>query len=244
MSATPTIVRVADAEAVAVEGARLVRETIREAVAARGRCAVALAGGRTPRGVYQRLTDLDWAGVDLWFGDERHVPPDHADSNYRMVREALLAPARIPDAQVHRIATELPDAARAAADYEDDLRRVFGLAPGGIPTLDLALLGMGPDGHTASLFPGTPAVSEEARLATAVWVDRLQTWRVTLTTPVFNHARRVLVFVTGADKADMLSQVLAGPRDPLARPIQGISPVDGELTFLVDEPAAVRLRRG
>jgi 6-phosphogluconolactonase len=236
---------VADAEAIAREGARLVREATADAVATRGRCAISLAGGRTPRGVYERLADdgaaIDWTGVELWFGDERHVPPDHADSNYRMVRESLTGRVSIPTANVHRMHTEQPDPAAAAQAYEDDLRRAFDLGPGQQPALDLALLGMGADGHTASLFPETPVLDERARLAAAVWVERMHTWRVTLTYPVFNHARHVIVLVSGADKADMLAQVLDGPRDPHVRPIQGIDPVDGRVRFLVDEAAAARL---
>lgn len=236
---------VADADAIAREGARLVREAMADAVATRGRCAISLAGGRTPRGVYERLADdgaaIDWTGVELWFGDERHVPPDHADSNYRMVRESLTGRVSIPTANVHRMHTEQPDPAAAAQAYEDDLRRAFDLGPGQQPALDLALLGMGADGHTASLFPATPVLDERARLAAAVWVERMHTWRVTLTYPVFNHARHVIVLVSGADKADMLAQVLDGPRDPHVRPIQGIDPVDGRVTFLVDEAAAARL---
>jgi 6-phosphogluconolactonase len=243
---SPDLIVVADAEAIAREGAGLVREAIAEAIAARGRCAIALAGGRTPRGVYERLADaastIDWTGVELWFGDERHVPPDHADSNYRMVRESLTGRAPIPAAQVHRLHTEQPDPAAAAAACEDDLRRAFDLGPGQWPVLDLVLLGMGADGHTASLFPGTPVLDERTRLAAAVWVERMHTWRVTLTYPVFNHARHVIVLVSGGDKAAMLTEVLDGPRDLHVRPIQGIDPVDGRLTFLVDQAAAARLK--
>lgn len=242
-----TIITAVDAEGVAGEGARLVREAIDAALAARGRCAIALAGGRTPRGVYERVAEagaaIDWTRVELWFGDERHVPPDHPDSNYRMAREALTGRVPIPAANVHRIHTEQADPGAAADAYEDDLQRAFDLAPGEWPVFDLVLLGMGADGHTASLFPGTPVLDEEERLVAAVWVERLHTWRVTLTYPVLNHARHVLILVSGADKADTLAQVLdlssdaGGPR----LPIQDIDPIDGRITFVVDEAAASRL---
>jgi 6-phosphogluconolactonase len=246
MSARAEVISVADASAIASEGAGLVREILGDAAASRGRCAMALAGGRTPRGVYEALAEthaasIDWSKVDLWFGDERGVPPDHAESNARMAAEALTSRVPIPAAQVHRMQTEEADAARVAAAYEEELRRVFVLGAGEWPVFDLALLGMGGDGHTASLFPGTSVLDEGTRLASAVWVDRLRTWRVTLTYPVFNHARHVLVLVSGADKAEMLAQVLDGPRDLHRRPIQGIDPHNGRLTFLVDEPAAARL---
>jgi 6-phosphogluconolactonase len=186
---------------------------------------------------------IDWAHVQLFFGDERHVPPDHPDSNYRMVKEALLAHAPIPDANVYRIRTELPDAGDAAADYAQTLRRVFDVASGEWPRFDLVLLGLGPDGHTASLFPDTPVLHERSRMVAAVWVASMQTWRVTLTPPVLNHARTVLFLVSGAEKAETVHAVLEGPADPERLPAQLIAPSEGAVHWLLDAPAASRLTR-
>jgi 6-phosphogluconolactonase len=243
------LVIVSEPAALAREGAALVRAVVRESVQARGRCAIALAGGRTPRGVYEVLAEpaaseagpIDWSAVELWFGDERHVPPDHPDSNYRMVRESLLAHVSIPASRVHRMRTEEADATSVAAAYEEELRRAFAVGPRRWPVLDLVLLGMGSDGHTASLFPGTPVIEEREHLAAAVWVTTLQTSRITLTLPVFNHARHVIVLVNGVEKAETLHAVLEGPTDPDRLPIQAVQPRDGSLTFLIDEPAASRL---
>jgi 6-phosphogluconolactonase len=179
----------------------------------------------------------------LFFGDERHVPPDHADSNYRMVKEALLAHAPIPDANVHRIRTEMPDAADAAADYEQTIRNAFQIRPGEWPRFDLVLLGMGPDGHTASLFPDTPVLHERSRMAAAVWVVSMQTWRVTLTPPVLNRARAVLFLVSGAEKASTLHAVLEGPPEPDRLPAQLIAPSDGLVHWFVDTAASAQLSR-
>jgi 6-phosphogluconolactonase len=247
---------VSDAAQLAEEGARLFAERASEAIAARGLFRVALSGGSTPRALYQRLAQapaspalagaawpIDWSRVHLFFGDERHVPPDHPDSNYRMVKEALLTHAPIPEANVHRIKTEMPDASAAAEDYEQVLRESFRLQVGEWPRFDLALLGMGPDGHTASLFPWTPVLHERSRSAAAVWVPSMQTWRVTLTPPVFNHARSVLFLVSGAEKAETLHDVLEGPLDPERLPVQLIAPTDDAVRWLVDPAAASRLTR-
>ncbi len=237
---------VADAAQLAEEASRFFVQRASEAIAARGVFRVALSGGSTPRALYERLAgeqSVDWAHVHLFFGDERHVPPDHPDSNYRMVKEALLSRAPIPDANVHRIRTELQDAAEAANDYERAVRSAFGLAQGAWPRFDLVLLGMGPDGHTASLFPDTPVLHERSRIASAVWVVPMQTWRVTLTPPVLNQARAVLFLVSGAEKAETLRAVLEGPADPDRLPAQLIAPTAGATHWFVDAPAAARLTR-
>jgi 6-phosphogluconolactonase len=259
---------VADAAQLAPEASQFFVQRASEAIAARGLFRVALSGGSTPRALYERLATLpvaatpastssphanpssasgdlsiDWTHVHLFFGDERHVPPDHHDSNYRMVKEALLSRAPIPDANVHRMRTELPDASEAAADYERVVRSGFGLAPGSWPRFDLVLLGMGPDGHTASLFPDTPVLHERSRIASAVWVVPMQTWRVTLTPPVFNQAREVLFLVSGAEKAETLHAVLEGPSDPDRLPAQLIAPTAGATHWFVDAAAAARLPR-
>jgi 6-phosphogluconolactonase len=239
---------VPDAIQLAETAARVFSAQAAEAIRDRGVFRVALSGGSTPKALYRQLAQevsgapaIDWSQVHLFFGDERHVPPDHPDSNYRMVKEALLSHAPIPEANVHRMRTEMQDAAAAAADYEEVLRENFHLTVGEWPRFDLVLLGMGPDGHTASLFPWTPVLHERSRSAAAVWVPSMQTWRVSLTPPVFNHARHVLFLVSGAEKAETLHSVLDGPQDPERLPVQLIAPTDGTVQWLVDTPAVSRV---
>jgi 6-phosphogluconolactonase len=199
---------------------------------------IALSGGSTPKTLYELLaTDayksrIDWPRVEIFFGDERTVPPDHKDSNYRMAREALLSKVPIPGDNVYRMAGEI-DPNEAAKQYGQMLKEKFG--DGGT---DMVLLGMGDDGHTASLFPGTAALNETKHRAVANYVDKLKTWRLTLTAPFINRSREVLVLVSGASKAARLAEVLEGPRDPQRLPIQLIRPTDGRLVWLVDAPAA------
>jgi len=221
----------------------------REAVAARGRFTVALSGGSTPKRLYHLLaaepfrSQIDWGRVEIFWGDERCVPPDHADSNYHMAREAMLAHLPIPTEHVHRIEAERADRDAAAWNYTDVLGRVFKdtvYADGPPPAFDLILLGMGPDGHTASLFPHTKALDETKRWVVANHVPQLNTDRLTLTRPILNRAREVLFLVAGADKAERLVEVLAGPADPKRLPSQSIQP-DGQLVWFVDRAAAARL---
>lgn len=235
-----------DAEALARLAAREVASRLAAAAAARGRCDLALAGGRTPRRAYALLAalplrdEVPWGRVHAFFGDERHVPPDHLESNYRMAREALLDHVPIPAGQVHRIRAENPDADAAARDYEAELRLALGLAPGALPRLDLVLLGMGADGHVASLFPGSEALAEGLRLACAVTVPGRRDRRVTLTLPVLNAARAALLVAGGADKAERLAAALDGRVPDL--PVSRVAPA-GELLWLLDEAAAARLSR-
>jgi 6-phosphogluconolactonase len=226
----------------------------RTAIGAQGRCTVALSGGSTPKALYSLLAanyaDFVWNRVFLFFGDERHVPPTDPDSNYRMVNEALLTKIAIPSENVFRVPAENPDAAAAASDYESRLRRFFGLRPeirpgdrpGEIPRFDLILLGMGPDGHTASLFPDSPALDEQSRLVVANWVAKFNTHRITFTFPVLNRAAEVMFMASGADKADMLRQVLEGTSTP-PLPSQRVQPSDGKLLWTLDEAAAAKLTR-
>ncbi|TAJ23463.1 MAG: 6-phosphogluconolactonase [Planctomycetota bacterium] len=187
----------ADAEALAQAAAREVERAARESVQRRARFELALSGGSTPQRMYQLLdAALPWSKIHLWFGDERCVPPDHADSNYRMVRETLLERIAIPAANVHRMRGE-DEPAVAARAYEREL----------VERLDLVLLGMGPDGHTASLFPGTTAVGERTRRCVENWVEAKQSWRITLTLPVLDAARRVMFVVAGMEKRAMLARV-------------------------------------
>jgi 6-phosphogluconolactonase len=202
-----------------------------------GRFRVALAGGSTPRATYALLAQppfrdrVDWDNLDVYFGDERCVPPDDADSNYRMALETLLSKVPLAAEQVFRIAGE-KSPLEAADDYAQALRPV-----GVPPRFDLILLGMGPDGHTASLFPGTPALAETRATVMAVYVARLDVWRVTLTAPVLSAAAEVVVTAVGAEKAEALRLALEGP--PGSVPIQLVQP--RELTFLVDRAAAAKL---
>jgi 6-phosphogluconolactonase len=208
---------------------------------------VALSGGSTPRRLFELLADepfresVPWRKVWVFWGDERTVPPDHPDSNYGAAHRLLLANVAIPRENVHRIHGELADPNAAALAYEVDLRESFRLDEGEFPRFDLVLLGMGADGHTASLFPGTQALVEERRLAVAPWIEELDTHRVTLTCPVFNKAATVLLLVTGEDKAETLQAVLEGQPERPGYPVQLIRPESGELVWLVDRAAASRL---
>jgi 6-phosphogluconolactonase len=233
---------VADPAELAARGAEEFARAAAAAVAARGRFRVALSGGSTPRALYSQLASADlsaspWDRVEFFFGDERHVPSDHPDSNYRMALETLLSKAPIPPANVHRIRGEDPDAAAAALAYEQELRLVFQPSAGELPRFDLILLGMGPDGHTASLFPGSSALHERQRWVAANWVEKFSAHRITLTIPVLNAARAVLFLVAGADKAATLKQVLEGPVDPARLPVQSIQPTGGTVRWLVDRAA-------
>jgi 6-phosphogluconolactonase len=222
----------------------------RAAIGAQGRFTVALSGGSTPKGLYSLLAskyaDFAWNRVFLFFGDERHVPPTDPESNYRMVKESLLAKIAIPAENVFRVPAENPDASAAAADYEAQLRRFFGLRsgdrPGEFPRFDLILLGMGPDGHTASLFPDSPALDEQSRLVVANWVAKFNTHRITFTFPVLNRAAEVIFLASGADKAEILHQVLEGKNTP-PLPSQRVQPTDGKLLWMLDEAAAAKLSR-
>ncbi len=220
----------------------------RTAIGAQGRFTVALAGGSTPKALYSLLAasyaDFAWNRVFLFFGDERHVPPTDPQSNYGMANEALLSKIAIPAENIFRVLAENPDAAAAALDYETRVRKFFGLRtmdrPGEFPRFDLILLGMGPDGHTASLFPDSKALDEQSRLVVSNWVEKFKTDRITFTFPVLNNAHEVMFMTSGADKADMLHQVLEGNNTP-PFPCQRVQPSDGKLLWMIDEPAAAKL---
>jgi 6-phosphogluconolactonase len=242
---TPNVQVFDDAEQVAREAAGLFVRLSIEAVSQRGSFSVALSGGTTPRRIYELLasddycTQVSWANVHIFFGDERTVPPDHADSNYRMASEAMLSHVPVPPENVHGI-RGVGDAAANASLYESELRSFFG-SSAEWPRLDLVMLGMGDDGHTASLFPGSAALTEERAWVAANWVEKFNTWRITLSAPAINAARRVLFLITGAGKADRLREVLKGERDPVRLPSQLIQPRDGTLEWFVDRAAAEEL---
>jgi 6-phosphogluconolactonase len=206
-----------------------------------GRFSVALSGGNTPKRVYELLaTDgfrqrVDWSRVQLFFGDERAVPPDHADSNFRMANNALIAKVAIPPENVHRINGELdPDA--AAANYEDELRSLF--RDQKWPRFDLIFLGLGEDGHTASLFPGSRAMQENVRWVVATRNPATGQDRITLTVPVLNHARQITFLVLGQNKAQRLRDVFSASEASQQFPAQAVRPVSGNLEWLVDNAAA------
>ena len=238
----------ADANAIAQTAAAEFLEAAKEAVREKGSFSVALSGGSTPKALYGLLMSnpvlqamVPWSKTQFFFGDERHVPPDDTESNFRMATEAMLAKAPIDPKQVHRIKGEKRNAAQAAEEYEEDLRASFKLAEGQLPRFDLVLLGMGPEGHTASLFPGTKALKEEHRLVVSNWVGKFYTDRITLTPPVLNNAARVLFMVHGAEKAPALKAVIEGPYEPDQLPAQIIKPNEGKVLWLVDPSAAAML---
>ncbi len=209
-----------------------------------------LSGGSTPKGLYKLLAEdvslqgaIDWEKVHIFWGDERHVVPKHPESNYRMAHEAMLSKVAVPEENIHRFKAELADAHEAAADYEKELQVFFGLKPGAFPRFDCVLLGMGADGHTASLFPGTEALREHKRIVVANWVEKAHTHRLTLTAPALNNSDFVLFLVSGKDKAEALRQVLEGEKEPERFPAQLIKPVDGKLVWLADKAAAAKLLR-
>jgi 6-phosphogluconolactonase len=218
----------------------------KEAVAQRGRFTIALPGGSTPKNLFNLLatnarTVLPWDRTFFFWGDERHVPPTDPDSNYRMAEETMLSKIPVAAGNVFRIPAENPDASAAAEAYEQTLRKFFQLGPGEVPIFDLILLGMGPDGHTASLFPGSAGLQEKSRLVIANWVDKLKTSRLTLTLPVLNAARCVTFLVSGTDKAAMLKTVLEEDAPAEQYPSKLIRPNNGKLIWLVDRAAASAL---
>ncbi len=226
-------VTVVPAEALAGAVAAWLAERTVRAIALRGRCALALSGGATPRPAYQALAErgladrVDWEKVDVYFADERAVPPEHPESNFRMAMDALLGQVPLPSGNAHRMAADRPDRDAAAREYE-------GLLP---PCLDVLLLGMGGDGHTASLFPGSPALQERRRRVVPAESPLPPAGRLTITPPVIAGADAVAVMVSGAGKAAMVARALDGPSTPLAVPVQLAT---GARWFL-DEAAASRL---
>jgi 6-phosphogluconolactonase len=242
--AAPKVSVFEDAESLARAAALRFADLSLQSIFDHGYFAVALSGGSTPRRVYELLAGREfegrvrWRDVHVFFGDERMVPPDSAESNYRMANEALLSKVRIPPENVHRI-DGVGDAGANASAYESELRGLFGEDE--LPRLDLVLLGMGDDGHTASLFPGTAALNETRLWVAPNWVEKLGAWRVTLTAPVINAARHVTFLVAGAGKAERLREVLKGAHEPSRLPSQLIRPHGGTLEWFVERAAASKL---
>ena len=235
----------ADADAMSRAAAETLVGHISESLQTRDVYSIALSGGSTPRRLYTLLAgdpelrgQIPWDRVHFFWGDERHVPPDHPESNYHMAFEAMLSRVPIPADNIHRMRAENPDADKAAGNYAREIRRFFDIAPGEMPCFNCVLLGMGPDGHTASLFPGSPALGEQKRLVMANWVDKFQSFRITLTAPVFNNADLILLLVSGSQKADTLKAVLADVRAPDRYPVQRIQPKHGSMLWFLDRPAS------
>ena len=228
-----------DVELIQSAAARFIQLAKRN-IASKGKFTVALSGGGTPRPVYAALGEpenscqVEWTKAHLFWGDERPVPPSDPESNFRMVKEVLLDRIEIPEANIHRVHTEM-DVRLAAFQYEEELRQSFN---GDWPDFDLVYLGMGDDGHTASLFPHSAGLNEDHRWFIANYAPGRKSWRLTLTANAINAAKTVLVLVKGKEKAGILKTVLTGPQDHQAYPIQMIKPVTGEMVWLVDEDAA------
>lgn len=244
LQAKPEIQVFANSEALTQTAAVEFVRRANQAIEARGRFTVALSGGSTPKSLYALLAtqpwrdQLPWNQVYLFWGDERHVPPSDASSNFHMTQEQLLSQISIPPENIHRVKAENPDAQAAATDYEQNLKQFFQLDEHEFPRFDLVLLGMGANGHTASLFPGTAAVHEQSRLVAAPWVEELKTDRITLTPPVINNAAEILFFVTGSEKATMLKTVLEGTYQPDHFPAQIVRPTKGKVMWMIDQAAA------
>lgn len=229
-------------EQVSATAAEEIIQCAASAVEKRGVFRIALSGGSTPKTLFTKLVSdqdfkkqMPWRSTHFFWSDERTVPPDHPDSNYRMAREAMFKHTDVSESQIHRIHAEVEDPNRAAEEYEKEIRQHFNVVSD-VPPFDLILLGMGPDGHTASLFPGTEALNEQRRLVVSNWVSKFNTHRITFTVPLINHAATVMFLVCGEDKAATLKAVLEGPYDPEVYPSQLIKP-DGDLIWFIDQAA-------
>lgn len=240
-----------DAAAVASASAKLFATKVEEAVAKRGVARIAISGGSTPQASFKLLADpagpyantIPWDKLQLFWVDERCVPPDNTESNFGVCKKLLLDEVSIPPANVFRMEGEL-DPEEAASRYESAMRNAMKLEGAESPTFDLLFLGMGDDGHTASLFPHTDGINEFGRLTIANHVPQKDTWRITLTAPVINQASEVVFEIAGPAKTNVLAEVLTGPRDPERLPSQLIRPTNGKLLFLLDEVAAAKLPQG
>ena len=240
-----------DAAAIAGRAAQEFVQGAAAAVHTKGSFAVALSGGSTPKALYSLLVSdpalrskVPWDKIHLFFGDERHVPPDHLDSNFRMSMETMISKAPLKPEQVTRIKGEYPDAEQAALEYEKALREYFKLKDGEYPRFDLLLAGMGNEGHTLSLFPGTKALHAGGRLVAPNWIGKLYTDRITLTAPTASNSAEIMFMVAGADKAQALKAVLEGPFEPEQLPAQLLQPKNGKLLWLVDAAAGSMLTSG
>jgi 6-phosphogluconolactonase len=242
----PDIIICRDADELAHKAAQQFIAVANDAVTRSGRFTVALSGGSTPRALYSLLASADYRGqinwrcVHLFWGDERCVPPDHTESNYSMVHEALLSKIQMPPENIHRMTGE-KEPRLAASEYEDELRRFFQLSPGQLPRFDLILLGLGEDGHTASLFPGTAALNDDKHLVATVYVERLKAHRLTITLPVINTGAQVSFLIAGESKSAIVKALLGGDANPTRYPAAKIIPASGKLAWFITQDAGSRL---
>jgi len=250
-SLKPAIEIVADVEAISRKAAEMIMALMAETLKTKTHFSIALSGGSTPKSLFKLLADdsalsdrVNWAKVHFFWGDERHVPPDHQDSNFRIAYETMLSKVPVQETNIHRVRAEEVDAGKAAEEYEDELRIFFNLKPDELPRFDCVLLGMGPDGHTASLFPGTEALREQKRLVVSNWVEKFQTHRITLTAQAINNADCIIFLVSGEEKAEVLREVLEGEYNPELFPSQLIKPSHGKLIWLVAQSATTKLTVG
>jgi len=236
-----------DSDTLSHQAAQFTIRIAAESIVTHGRFMIALAGGSTPKKLYTLLasepyrSQVDWALLEVFWSDERCVPPDDSESNFRMAQETLLSKVPIPASQIHRMPADQPDREAASQAYVTGMRHTFGT--GGIPSFDLIQLGMGPEGHTASLFPHQPSLHERERLVLPVTTPKPPPDRLTFTPPLLNAARHVLFLVTGSEKADAVHAVLEGEYNPDEYPAQIVRPTAGEVTWMLDTAAAGKLSR-
>ncbi len=241
------IAKYPDLDTLSQQAAQYTVQLANQAIVTHGRFTIALAGGSTPKKLYALLagepyrSQIDWASVEVFWGDERCVPPDSEDSNFHMAQEALLSKVPIPTSQVHRMPADQPDHEAACQAYTAEIRRTFGTD--GIPSFDLIQLGIGPEGHTASLFPHQASLHEQQRLVMPVTVPKPPPERLTFTPPLLNAARHVLFLVAGAEKADVVHAILEGEYQPDEYPAQIVRPTNGEVTWMLDTAAASKLTK-
>ena len=245
MSNQQKVIICADRQALNVRAAELWVEICSEAIRARGQASVALSGGSTPKSLFELMATpewsrkVDWSKTHLFWGDERAVPANDPQSNYRMAKEAMISKLSIPEANVHPVQTELGPQ-KAAEAYEKTLRQFF---PGDAwPQIDFNLLGLGENGHTASLFPHTKLLHENKRWVAAECIEEVHMDRITMTAPAINHSRQIVFFISGASKADVVKEVKEGPRDPERLPAQLIKPEGGSLLWLLDKDAGSKIK--
>jgi 6-phosphogluconolactonase len=236
-----------DLESLSEQAAECVVRCITARARVKARVAIALSGGTTPNGVYERLASehsrrrIPWNQVHLFWGDERCVPPEDPGSNYSLAYRTLISRVPIPPENVHRMPGEKADPEKAADEYEHMLRGFFRSSPGAWPAFDLVLLGIGSDGHTASLFPGSSVLQEKRRWVAAPYIEKLKSHRLTLTLPVFNHARQVIFLAAGKEKARVIKESQATRHTQNSFPFQFIRPDNGKLVFFLDKAAARKL---
>lgn len=242
----PKLIILDDSQAACVRAAEEIAHFAGEAICSHGEFKISLAGGSTPAATYELIAtrfrlSVDWKGVQFFWGDERCLPPDHEWSNYGMAERTMLSKLPLQPGQIHRIRGE-DDPEQAARAYEAELRKAFSLEQDEFPRFDLIMLGLGAEGHTASLFPGDAALHERRRLALAVEVENNKIrHRVTLTAPVLNNAAHVMFLVCGAEKGPALRNIIQGPKDPDRYPAQIVAPADGEVIWVLDKSAAAGL---